>query len=710
MSAISFAQEALKKFFGYDAFRPMQESIIQSIYEGEDALVLMPTGGGKSMCFQIPAITLPGTCLVVSPLISLMKDQVEGLIGNGVRAAFLNSSLSPADTKKTEDQLLKGELDLLYVSPERLSAASFISLLKHTQINLIAIDEAHCISAWGHDFRPEYTQLGFLRKQFAKVPVIALTATADQLTRQDIIKQLALENPQVFLASFDRPNLSLSVKPGQKRYEQIFRFIQQRSEQAGIVYCLSRKSTEQLSARLSKAGFNAKAYHAGLSSKERSRVQSEFINDQTTIVCATIAFGMGIDKSNVRWVIHYNLPKNLESFYQEIGRAGRDGVKADTLLFYSFQDIMVLRDILGDGNSAQTQLQLAKLDRMQQYAEAIACRRRLLLSYFDEDVENNCGNCDNCINPPAFFDGTIIAQKALSAIYRLEQKVPMGLLIDVLRGSSKQEVLEKGYQHIKTYGAGRDIPYSHWQQYLLQLMNLGYLDIAYLEKNRVRLKPSSRLVLSGNQKVELVQPAVIRQRKEKAEKTAKSKQKAIKLEEDLFQLLRQVRKRLAQEFGIPPYQIFSDATLIQMSNDQPLNDEQLLQVSGVGERKLQRYGDAFLDVIQDFSNRKTSTEKVSTYEASLALFKEGLSVEEIAIKRSLNQATIFTHLAYLFEHGYPVDISSYIQEKEIDTISKAFKYVAQPPKLKDVYEYFSEQHSYHKIRLAQAYLKREQKS
>jgi len=406
------AQKALKRYFGYERFRPLQEEIIESIYQGRDALVLMPTGGGKSICYQIPAVTMPGTCVVISPLISLMKDQVEGLLANGISAAFHNSSLNAEEQRRVENDFFSGSLELLYISPEKLLSPGFLPLLKSVKVNLFAIDEAHCISSWGHDFRPEYTQLRFIKQQFPTVPIVALTATADKITRQDIAQQLNIQqSAQVYIASFDRPNLSLTVAPGQKRLEQMLEFIRKRPQQSGIVYCLSRKSTEDLTEKLQAQGLKVAAYHAGLSSQQRSKVQEAFINDKTPIICATIAFGMGIDKSNVRWIIHYNLPKNLEGYYQEIGRAGRDGAKADALLFYSFNDVAVLQDIINGNPNEQTEVQLMKLERMRQYAEALACRRRILLAYFGENTEKDCGNCDVCKNPPQYFDGTILAQK-----------------------------------------------------------------------------------------------------------------------------------------------------------------------------------------------------------------------------------------------------------------------------------------------------------
>jgi ATP-dependent DNA helicase RecQ len=430
------AQAALKKFFGYDTFRPMQADIVQTILNGRDVLVIMPTGGGKSICYQIPALVMEGICIVVSPLIALMKDQVEGLRANGVPAAFLNSSISYEEQRKVEERAYDGHLKLLYVSPEKLLSAGFFNFLKGLKINLFAIDEAHCISSWGHDFRPEYAQLRYLKEQFPEVPVVALTATADRATRKDIVLQLALPDPETFIASFDRPNLSLAVRPGQQRLKQIIDFIKERPGQSGIVYCLSRKETEDVALGLQNQGIKAEFYHAGLSPDRRDKVQTAFIKDSTPIIVATIAFGMGIDKSNIRWVIHYNLPKNMEGYYQEIGRAGRDGLNSDTLLFYSYGDLMRLQSMITE--SGQAELMQAKLDRMQQYAEASMCRRRILLSYFGEDLGKDCGNCDVCLHPPQRFDGTVLAQKALSAVARTQERIGVIMLVDILRGSQRK--------------------------------------------------------------------------------------------------------------------------------------------------------------------------------------------------------------------------------------------------------------------------------
>ncbi|MEN0005535.1 MAG: DNA helicase RecQ [Bacteroidota bacterium] len=705
---VNEAKAALKKYFGYESFRPMQLEIIESIYAGKDALVLMPTGGGKSVCFQIPAVTMPGACVVVSPLISLMKDQVEGLRANGIRASYLNSTQGLPEQRVIEDEFYDQQIDLLYVSPEKLVSQSFLPLLQRSKVNLFAIDEAHCISAWGHDFRPEYTQMKFLKQQFPNIPIVALTATADKVTRRDMVQQLRLPNPEIFISSFDRPNLSLEVRPGQKRFEQIVNFILERPNQSGIIYCLSRKSTEDVARKLKERRINADYYHAKLSASERSRVQEDFINDNIPIICATVAFGMGIDKSNVRWIIHYNLPKNMESYYQEIGRAGRDGVKADTLLFYSYGDVMVLRDILEKNESENAEIQLAKLDRMRQYAESLACRRRILLNYFSESLEKNCGNCDICNNPPRYFDGTTIAQKALSAIYRLRQKVAMGMVIDVLRGSGKKEIFQRGYDQIKTYGAGRDLPYGEWQNYFLQLLNLGYIEIDHEAYNAVKLTPLSKKVLFEKEKVQLVQMATVKQRQEAQKKAVKPKTERQRVRDELFEQLRQLRRQLAQERGVPPYIIFSDATLEEMAARRPTSDAAFRNISGVGERKLQLYGNHFMDAIIEFirENQQANKGKSATYQETLALYRKGQSVEKIAEQRQLTPGTIFSHLAILYERGEAIDIGKYIQEQDVKKILEATKYLERPVKLKAINDYFDGQYSYEQIRFALAYERR----
>lgn len=703
------AAQALRQYFGYDRFRPMQADIIQAVYAGRDALVLMPTGGGKSICFQVPALTMPGTAVVVSPLISLMKDQVEGLRANGIRAAYLNSSLDASGQRQVEDDFFRGQLQLLYVSPEKMVSGNFIPLLQRAQVSLFAIDEAHCISAWGHDFRPEYTQLQFLKKQFSHIPIVALTATADRLTRQDIADQLGLRDPAVFIASFDRPNLSLEVRPGQRRREQILQFLRRHPNQSGIVYCLSRKSTEELAANLVSAGYKAAAYHAALPDAERARVQEEFINDNIPIVCATIAFGMGIDKSNVRWVIHYNLPKNIENYYQEIGRAGRDGSPAQTLLFYSYQDVSTLTDIITGNGGGNAEVQLAKLDRMRQYAEALTCRRRLLLNYFNENLTQNCGNCDICRNPPQSFDGTEAAQKALSAVARLRQEVGMTMLIDVLRGSAKKEIFERGYERIKTYGAGRDLSGGEWQNYLLQLIDLGFLQIAHDRHGALQLTPASEQLLFGGARVQLVRLATVRERQQAEKERAKASPAPgarERVRDELFEHLRQLRKRLAQEQGVPPYLIFSDATLEEMAAQRPATASALKAVSGVGERKLAQYGNDFLDAILSFLGERGQAPEMAPHRLTYALFQQqGMSPQQTALKRELPLSTIYAHLAICYESGDPLDLARLMPLAQLDQVQQSTRYLREGYGINDIYEYLDGAVEKHHIRLALAHFK-----
>ncbi|MEM8908901.1 MAG: DNA helicase RecQ, partial [Bacteroidota bacterium] len=679
------AHTALKQYFGYDSFRPMQAEIIQAVYDKRDALVLMPTGGGKSICYQIPAITLEGMCVVVSPLISLMKDQVESLRANGINAAFLNSSLDRREQKFVEDEIYHQRLQLLYVSPERMVAPGFLPLIQQAKINLFAIDEAHCISSWGHDFRPEYTQLKFLKRQFKNTPVIALTATADKVTRKDIVQQLGFENPAIFIASFDRPNISLEVRPGQKRLDQIIEFIRERPNTSGIVYCLSRKSTETVARKLLNSGIVADYYHAGLPAKQRAKVQEEFINDNLPIVCATVAFGMGIDKSNVRWVIHYNLPKNMEGYYQEIGRAGRDGAKAEALLFYSYNDVIVMRDILKQNDSDHLEIKLAKLDRIQQYVDAFVCRRKVLLSYFGENLEKDCGNCDICKNPPNRFDGTIISQKALSAIYRLKERVAMGVLIDVLRGSRRKEILARGYDRIKTYGMGADISTFDWQQLLHQMINLGLIEVAYDEHNFLKLTAASRAVLFDNRKVELVKMTTIKERRQKQKAKAKVKTKRQRVRDELFEALRQIRKTLAQQRGVPPYIIFSDASLEEMAAEKPRNEVEFRRISGVGEQKLQQYGAIFIQGIRQFMQDQpshASSTQLETYQ----LHKRGFSADQIATQRQLSSDTIHSHLLELYQQGQDINLSRLISKKEVKAVLEVLQGLPEPYKLRPIYD------------------------
>ncbi len=598
--------ETLKKYFGYDSFRPLQEEIIKHVMHKQDALILMPTGGGKSICYQLPALLSEGTTIVVSPLISLMKDQVETLQANGIAAGALNSNNNETENANIRRACIEGRLKLLYISPEKLIAEKDY-LLRDINISLFAIDEAHCISQWGHDFRPEYTQMGVIHQQFPSIPIIALTATADKITREDIIRQLHLNNPRTFISSFDRPNISLDVKRGfqaKEKNKAILDFIQSHKGQSGIIYCMSRNKTEAVAQLLQKQGIKTGIYHAGLSPQLRNETQNDFINDRIQVVCATIAFGMGIDKSNVRWIIHYNLPKSIESFYQEIGRAGRDGLSSDTVLFYSLGDLILLTKFATESN--QQSINLEKLQRMQQYAEADICRRRILLSYFGESSTEDCGNCDVCKNPPKRFDGTIIVQKALSAIVRVNQQISTGVLIDILRGNYSTEIASKGFQEIKTFGVGRDISPRDWRDYILQMLQLGYFEVAYNESNHLKITSTGNDILFGKAKATL---AVIRHEEMNTSK-GKKRQVVIAKElpfglpggenEDLFEALRGLRMRLANQDGLPPYIILSDKVLHLLSISRPSTLEEFGAINGIGEYKIRKYGKEFVNLIRQF--------------------------------------------------------------------------------------------------------------
>jgi len=682
----------LKDYFGYSQFRPQQENIIKSVLSKEDNLVIMPTGGGKSICYQLPATLLPGFTLVISPLIALMKDQVDSLRANGITADFINSSQQPEEQHQIFEALSSGKTKLLYVAPESLSQLE--GFFNTHKPSLIAIDEAHCISSWGHDFRPAYTQLGYLKNRFPETPIIALTATADRATREDIKNQLSIPEATLHLSSFDRPNLSLEVRPGTKRIQQIANFVADRPNESGIIYCLSRKTTESLAQKLENEGVKAEAYHAGLDHLTRQNVQDNFINDRIQIVCATVAFGMGIDKSNVRWVIHYNLPKNIESYYQEIGRAGRDGVAGETILFHSYADVMQLRKFAdGAGNS---EVQLAKLDRMMQYAEALSCRRKVLLSYFGEFPKKNCGNCDICKRPPTFFDGTILAQKALSTVARVKEKETITTIIDVLRGAQNSTVYEKNLDKVKTYGIGKDTSWNNWQQYIIQMTNLGLLEIAFHENSRLKLTDLAKKVLFEGEKIQLA--TIVDKKKEPAVKVVSSKKTA----SSLFERLRALRLKIAREEEVPAYQIFNDASLREMDQLRPMTDDEFLQISGVGKKKMQDYGFQFITEIIAFhksKRKKTTKKKKSPFLVSAEMYKNGSSIEEIVLERGVAENTVISDLMKAYETDKDIRLDKLISETDIKAVADARLKVEDPTRLRSFYQYFKEEMSYTTIKL-----------
>ncbi len=591
--------ETLKQVFGYDTFREHQQQVIEDLIAGKNAFVLMPTGGGKSLCYQIPALHRPGVAIVVSPLISLMKDQVDALVACGVCAAFYNSSLKASEAKRVLALLHSGELDLLYIAPERLMSDEFISRLGDIPIALFAIDEAHCISQWGHDFRPEYRKLGGLRRHFKDIPLIALTATAESHTRRDILERLHLSEANHYVSGFDRPNIRYTVLDKQKPMQQLKRYLAEKSSESGIVYCLSRKRVEKVSEELVAAGMSAAPYHAGLSSGQRKEVQDDFLRDDVQIIVATVAFGMGIDKSNIRFVVHYDIPKNIESYYQETGRAGRDGLPSEALLLFGYGDIQVARGLIEKSrNPEHKRIELHKLNAMVGFAESLGCRRRVLLGYFGEKQENDCGNCDICLNPPEMIDVTEDSRKALSCVYRVGQRFGAGHVIDVLRGSRKERLLALGHDRLSTYGIGEAQSQEYWGGILRHLVHQGYLNQDVGNYSVLKLTEAAWPLLRGEQQFRMPRPRV---RNTPAAKRETAPAAEIRYDQDLFEMLRAMRKAIADTAGVPPFVIFHDRTLAEIAAHRPESLEDLLEIHGVGKSKCEKYGDQIIETVRRFS-------------------------------------------------------------------------------------------------------------
>jgi ATP-dependent DNA helicase RecQ len=664
----------LKSVFGFHQFRSPQQEVIERVVAGEDVFLVMPTGGGKSLCYQIPSLHRAGLAIVVSPLIALMKDQVDALLSNGVRAACFNSSLSPDEARRVSRQMDTGELDLLYVAPERLMQPDFLERLGAMKLALFTIDEAHCISQWGHDFRPDYVQIGRIRGLFPGVPIVAMTATADPETRKDIIRQLGIEQATVYVAGFDRPNITYTVMPKQKPFAQLGAFLKERRNEAGIVYALSRKRVEQVAERLNSAGFAAAAYHAGLPDEERRRVQDAFRRDDLRIVVATVAFGMGIDKPNVRFVVHYDMPKSVESYYQETGRAGRDGLPSEALMLFGMGDVMTARSLIENSdNPERVRIELQKLNAMVSYAEALTCRRRALLAYFGDQRDADCGNCDICNDPPRRFDASELAKKALSCVYRVGERFGARHVIDVLRGAKGQRILDLRHNQLSTYGIGADHSALEWDNVIRQLIHLGYLVQDFTRFGALGLSQTARSVLKGETLVILGLPRDVAKVEEKSRRKSGAGEDAHRA---LFEELRALRKQIADTAGVPPFVVFSDATLVEMAKSRPRDEQELLSITGVGELKLRRYGNQFLAAIERYCRTAEpgsdgvgpAMELSDTQRETFVLYQQGLSLPEIASRRGLKELTIITHLEELAAAGLAVDLRRFVDAEKLAVI------------------------------------------
>jgi ATP-dependent DNA helicase RecQ len=698
------ALNTLRNTFGYADFRLQQSEIIQTVVDGGDAVVLMPTGGGKSLCYQIPSLVRRGTGIIISPLIALMHDQVIALKQLGINAAYLNSTLDAQTARQTEQDLINGKLDMLYVAPERLTTSSFLHLLGRTQISLFAIDEAHCVSQWGHDFRPDYIQLSLLHEQFPDIPRVALTATADAKTRSEIKHRLALTTANEYISSFDRPNICYRISEAQGNAKTaLLRFIQNEHENdCGIVYCLSRKKVEATALWLSEKGFTALPYHAGLPTAIRAQNQQRFLNEDAVIIVATIAFGMGIDKPDVRFVAHLNLPKSMEAYYQETGRAGRDGQPANAWMSFGLQDVITLKQMMATSTAEEQykRIEHHKLEAMLGFTEITSCRRQALLHYFDETLDHPCGNCDNCQTPAQTWDASVAAQKALSCVHRTGQRFGVTYLVEVLTGKESDRIKQFSHDKLSVYGIGNEFDTKQWRNIFRQLISRNYLSVDVEGHGGLRLSQTCRAVLRGEQ-------TLLLRKESKRAKTSRQGRKSYNTDKasnnTLWEALRACRKKIAEENNVPPFVVFHDATLSEMMERQPVNNQQFLQLNGVGESKLEKYAAAFIAVISDHVNNEKQG-ATDTDNESLLLFRSGMNVAAIAEQRNIKISTVYIHLANCIEQGEiklneVVDLS----EQEINIIHETLLSVDDGTrKLKPAYDALDGMFEYHAIRCVQA--------
>lgn len=710
-------EQALKLYFGYDSFWAGQREIIDHILAEHDAFVLMPTGGGKSLIYQLPALLMPGLTVIISPLIALMQDQVERMRANGIPASFINSTLSSLERVQREREALNGKLKLLYVAPERLVSGNFLSFLDQVErtvgLSLLAVDEAHCVSEWGHDFRPEYRQLGQLRLRYPHVPMMALTATATERVRQDILEQLRLNDPYIHIASFNRPNLYYEVRQKNKgSFAELLQLLREQPGEPVIVYCQSRKSVDELSASLRNQGINALPYHAGMTNEQRTENQSRFIRDDVSVLVATIAFGMGIAKPDVRAVIHYDLPRNLEGFYQESGRAGRDGMRAQCIIFFNHGDRVKIEYMIGQKNDEQEQrIARQQLQQMVAYSESSVCRRRVLLGYFGETLRvENCGNCDNCLSQSTTEDRTIDARKFLYTVAKTGQRFGFRHIVDVLRGANNQKIRDYLHNQLPIYGIGKDLSADEWQRIGRTLIHQGLLTETTDGYPVLRLNELSMEVLRKERAVQMI---AITKPGQKGQDKSRDESDSQASDEELFLRLRALRKRIADEQGVAPYVVFLDLSLREMAQRRPQSRSQFARIPGVVSAKLDMYSEAFINEIRDYRLEKApqrpkndafSVNGGMTHQLTLSLYRQGLSIEEIASQRNLKSSTISSHLAELVEAGEAIDIDRLVKPGHYDVIVDALHQIGDDF-LKPVKDFLGDEYSYEEIRLVRAALR-----